>query len=167
MNINIFAELANLDTPARVFTFLGFEVDIPKQIVRVPEKRKEKIRNLAAEILSRPICEFNQLEKLRGKLCSLMLVCPLTRLFIRQITHHLTLAENLLQPEVMLTPELMDEITQWVVDPYFLTCEREFNRIGEVDLDFKPKQTTEDGVIEYHTGTVFILKSVLFAYFDF
>ena len=92
------------------------------------------------------------LEKLRGKLCSLMLICPLTRLFIRQLTHHLTLSEKLLQPEVMLTPELMSEIEEWIEDPYFLNCEREFNRIGEIDLDFRPRQTVTNGIIEYHTG---------------
>lgn len=132
--------------------FLGFEIDIPNQKVRVPEKRREKIVALANEILSQPICEFNQLEKLRGKLCSLMLICPLTRLYIRHLTHQLSLSEQLLQPEVMLTPFVMDEIRQWINDPYFLTCEREFNRIGEMDLDFHPRITTPSGVIEFHTG---------------
>ena len=94
------------------------------------------------------------MEKLRGKLCSLMLICPLTRLFIRQITHHLSLSEQLLQPEVMITPYLIDEINHWVLDPYFLTCEREFQRIGEIDLDFHPRQTLGNSVIEYHTGNI-------------
>ena len=127
-----------MDAPAEVFTFLGFEIDIPNREVRVPMKRKEKIRTQLAEILSHPMCDFNLLEKMRGKMCSLALVCPLTRLYIRQITHALALAESLVQPEVALTPELMDELNVWVQDPLFLESRRPFDRIGEIDLDFRP-----------------------------
>ena len=138
--------------PAEVFTFLGFEIDIPKQEVRVPEARKIKIRHQLEDILSKPMCEFNQLEKMRGRMCSLALVCPLTRLYIRQITYALSLAENLLQPEVPLTPDLMDELNVWKSDPLFLDSRRPFNKIGEIDLDFHPRITTPHGIIEYHSG---------------
>ena len=144
--------LANLDAPAEIFTFLGFEIDIPRREVRVPESRKNKIREQLKEILSHPICDFNLLEKMRGKMCSLALVCPLTRLYIRQITHALSLAESLVQPEVALTPELMDELNHWVQDPLFLDSCRPFEKIGEIDLDFRPVITTPQGIIEYHTG---------------
>ena len=131
---------------------MGFEIDIPKREVRVPESRKIKIREQLAEILSHPMCDFNLLEKMRGKMCSLALVCPLTRLYIRQITHALSLAESLVQPEVALTPELMEELHVWMDDPLFLDNRRPFDRIGEIDLDFRPVITTPQGVIEYHTG---------------
>ena len=98
------------------------------------------------------MCDFSALEKMRGKMCSLALVCPLTRLYIRQITYALSLAENLVQPEVALTPDLIDELNIWMSDPLFLDSSRPFNQIGEMDLDFRPKITTPHGVIEYHTG---------------
>ena len=93
------------------------------------------------------------LEKMRGKLCSLSIICPLTRLYIREITHLLCLAERLLQPEVIVTPGLIDELNVWLSDPLFLDSCRPFNRVGEIDLDFKPQITTPYGLIEYHTGT--------------
>ena len=131
---------------------MGFEIDIIKQEVRVPPERKEKIRNRLREIISKPICEFNALEKMRGKLCSLALICPLTRLYIREITHILSLAEKLLQPEVIITPDLIDELNVWLKDPLFLDTSRPFCQVGEIDLDFRPRITTPQGVIEYHTG---------------
>ena len=150
--------------PAEVFTFLGFEIDIPKQEVRVPEARKIKIRNQLQEILAHPVCEFSQLEKMRGRMCSLALVCPLTRLYIRHITHVLSLSEHLLQPEVLLTPDLMDELNVWLNDPLFLDSSRPFKKVGEIDLDFKPRLTTAEGVIEYHTGRVYFLNFIFYIY---
>ena len=85
---------ANLDRPASVFTYLGFEFDVPKQILRVPEARRDKIRTHIREILQHPICDFHELEKLRGRLCSLILVCPLTKLYIREITAVLTTSRS-------------------------------------------------------------------------
>ena len=143
---------STLQKPASVFSFLGFEFDIEKQKVSVPLKRKEKIRSNIREILKHPICNFAELEKLRGKFCSLALVCPLTRLNIRAITHVLTLHESLLQPEVLLTPSVIDELNTWLSDPFFLDAERPFNKIGEKDIIFRPRITLPQGVVEYHTG---------------
>ena len=68
---------------------------MPNQILRVPEKRKTKIRDQIARILLKPCCEFHDLEKLRGRLCSLIILCPLTRLYIREMTKALTLGISL------------------------------------------------------------------------
>ena len=138
--------------PSRLFTFLGFEVDLDQRKVRVPEKRKIKIRELLQKIISQPVCDFHELERLRGKLCSLNLICPLTRLYIRECNHLLGLSEGILQPDVMVTPELIDELTIWATDPFFLDCERAFDRVGEIDLEFRPKITQGSSIIEYHTG---------------
>ena len=143
---------STLQEPASIFSFLGFEFNIEKQHVSVPSKRKEKIRTSIREILKTPICDFSALEKLRGKFCSLALVCPLTRLNIRAITHALTLYEHILQPEVQLTPAIMSELETWLNDPFFLDAQRPFDKIGEKDIIFRPKLTTSDGLIEYHTG---------------
>ena len=82
---------ANLGNPKRVFTYLGFEFDVPRQVLRVPDSRREKIRAQIQEICSHPICDFHELEKLRGRLCSLLIICPLTRLYIREMTNVLVL----------------------------------------------------------------------------
>ena len=143
---------STLQDPTSIFSFLGFEFNIDRQEISVPEKRKIKIRSDIREILKHPICEFAALEKLRGKFCSLALVCPLTRLNIRSITHALRLHESLLQPEVLLTPAIMNELETWLNDPFFLESKRPFNKIGEKDIVFRPRFTVGAGVIEYHTG---------------
>ena len=143
---------STLNEPTSVFSFLGFEFNIEKQEISVPLKRKEKIRSDIRQLLSHPICEFSALEKLRGKFCSLALVCPLTRLNIRSITHALMLHEGLLQPEILLTPAIMSELETWLTDPFFLEARRPFNKIGEKDIVFRPRLTTPNGIVEYHTG---------------
>ena len=131
---------------------MGFEFNIDKQEISVPQKRKEKIRADIRQIMSHPICNFSALEKLRGKFCSLALVCPLTRLNIRAITHVLALNEHILQPELLLTPSVLAELETWLTDPFFLDARRPFNKVGEKDIVFRPRLTTPVGVIEYHTG---------------
>ena len=59
---------------------------------------------------------------------------------------------SLIQSEVLLTPYLIDEMTEWLENPFFLESERPFNRVGEHDIIFRPKITQPEGVIEYHTG---------------
>ena len=127
---------SSLQEPTSTFVFLGFEFDIEKQEVSVPEKRRRKIRDDIQRILQHPICEFSALEKLRGKLCSLALVCPLTRLNIRAMTHILRYNEEILQAEVLLTPAVMDELETWLHDPFFLQAKRPFSKIGEKDIIF-------------------------------
>ena len=143
---------STLQEPSAVFTFLGFEFNINRQEVSLPQKRKDKIRTDIQNLLQHPICNFSDLGKLRGKFCSLALICPLTRLFIRSITHLLRFNEEILQPEVLLTPEVLDELTTWLHDPFFLDARRPFNKIGESDIIFRPRTTTSEGIVEYHTG---------------
>ena len=143
---------STLQKPASIFSFLGFEFNIEAQRVSVPEKRKNKIRSDIKNLLRAPICNFSDLEKLRGKLCSLALVCPLTRLNIRAMTASLTLGEQLLQPDIQLTPAIIEELETWLYDPFFLEAERPFDKIGEKDIVFKPRTTVASGIIEYHTG---------------
>ena len=143
---------STLQNPTSIFTFLGFEFNVEAQEISVPASRKEKIRAAIQKILKEPVCEFSALEKLRGKFCSLALICPLTRLNIRAITHALKYNEYLMQPEVQLTPPIIDELYVWLQDPLFLDARRSFNKIGEKDIIFRPRNTLPEGVVEYHTG---------------
>lgn len=143
---------STLQEPASIFTFLGFQFDVDRQIISVPDKRKAKIRIEIERLLSHPICDFTNLERLRGKLCSLALVCPLTRMTIRSMTHVLSISEHLVQPEIQLTPPVLEELETWLNDPLFLDAQRPFDKIGETDIIFRPQITLPQGVVEYHTG---------------
>ena len=143
---------STLQEPASVFTFLGFQFDIERQVVSVPEKRKRKIRSDISQLLTHPVCDFADLEKLRGKLCSLALICPLTRMTIRSMTHLLSLSEHLVQPDIQLTPNVLAELETWLLDPLYLNAERPFNKIGETDIIFRPRTTLPCGTLEFHTG---------------
>ena len=98
---------ANLAAPSGQFRFLGFWFDCEKQQLSIPSERKDKIRNAIHDILSKPFCDFATLEKLRGMLCSVIEVCPLGCLYIREITASLVHGMEVLNPLIMLTPELI------------------------------------------------------------
>lgn len=63
---------ANVNEPVPVFRFLGFEFDCPKEIIRLPEKRKLKMKNVLQNVLYdekgevATIIDFDKLEKFRG-----------------------------------------------------------------------------------------------------
>ena len=66
-------------------------------LLSVKKSRKEKIRLQLTEVLSQLTVKFDDLEKLRGRLISISLVCPFSRLFIREMNRLLQLAEANLQ----------------------------------------------------------------------
>ena len=88
---------ANLREPAAEFDFLGFHFDCPKLLVSVKASRKEKIKKQLEDILQSPIVRFDDLEKLRGRLISISLICPFARLFIREMNRLLQISEKYLQ----------------------------------------------------------------------
>ena len=57
---------ANVKEPVPVFQYLGYEFDCPKLEIRLPAKRKVKMRNLLRDMLAKPRLEFQDLEKFRG-----------------------------------------------------------------------------------------------------
>ena len=69
---------ANVNKPVPVFRFLGFEFDCPKEIIRLPENRKTKMKNLLQTILYdqkgdiMATIEFDRLEKFRGMVVRLV-----------------------------------------------------------------------------------------------
>ena len=88
---------ANLKDPAPCFDFLGFHFDCPNLLLSVKASRKEKIRVQLQEILTSLVVKFDDLEKLRGRLVSISLVCPFSRLYIREMNRLLQIAESNLQ----------------------------------------------------------------------
>ena len=99
-------------------------------------------------MLTRPIVTFDDLERLRGRLVSISLVCPLARLYIREMNQALQYGEEALlvitlwknfsyfkfQYELQITPDLLEEIETWIKDPYFLESRRNFTEVHEQDI---------------------------------
>ena len=89
---------SHLNTARDVFVYLGIEFDVPAQKVRIPLVRKVKIRDLLTVLLADlDHIPFHSLEKLRGMLVSILLVCPLSALYIREMNRVLAAAEEQLQ----------------------------------------------------------------------
>ena len=96
------------------------------------------------------IVTFDDLEKLRGRLVSISLVCPLSRLYIREMNRLLQIGEEylhvklfqsqnfnlsfILKYELMITPDLVEELLTWLHDPYFLDSCRNFSEVHEKDI---------------------------------
>ena len=88
---------ANLREPAAEFDFLGFHFDCPNLLVSVKASRKEKIQAQIQNMFTSIIVCFDELEKLRGRLISISLICPFARLYIREMNRLLQVAEKYLQ----------------------------------------------------------------------
>ena len=80
-----------------MFDFLGFRFDCPRMELSIKPARKEKIHTQLTEILTACVTTFDELERLRGRLVSVALVCPLSRLYTREMTRVIQLAEAHLQ----------------------------------------------------------------------
>ena len=93
---------ANLETPAPVFDFLGFRFDCPKLELSVKPARREKILKQIQTIRNHLTVRFDDLESLRGRLVSIALVCPFSRLYTREMNRLLQIAEAHLQVRVTI-----------------------------------------------------------------
>ena len=74
------------------------------------------------------------MEKLRGKLVSVMLVCPLARLYIREMNAHLAAAEAQLHTSIKGSVELGVELHHWRNNPHMLDHENDMHRHNEIDI---------------------------------
>ena len=87
----------NLEAPAPVFDFLGFRFNCPDLELSVKPGRREKIKNQLQTIQKQLTVSFDELERLRGRLVSIALVCPFSRLYTREMNRVLQVAEAHLQ----------------------------------------------------------------------
>ena len=103
---------------------------------------------------------FHTLEKLRGKLVSVLLVCPLARLYIREMNAHLAEAEKQLQTSIKGSVELGVELHHWRNNKHMLDHENNMHRHQEIDII----PVTGKISAEYMTGTslfIFVIKKFL------
>ena len=71
--------------PTKRMDFLGFILDTRKCSIEVPKEKYEKAKlQIQAWLKSKKHFDIHDLEKIRGKLASWMIVVPLMRLFIRE-----------------------------------------------------------------------------------
>ena len=73
-------------THAHKIEFLGYGLNTIKGTIRIPPKKFEKFKIEAAAIRRMKTCDYKLIEKLRGKMCSFVLVSENMRLHIRRIT---------------------------------------------------------------------------------
>ena len=140
---------SNLTEKQTQFVYLGIEFDLPREKIRVPEKRKVKIKDLLNDLLSNlDSIPFHSLERLRGKLISILIVCPLAKLYIREMNRVLAEHEAQLSEVIQCDLALEMELRQWHQNPIMLDHENDLHRHGEIDLI--PKEGLIDG--EYMTG---------------
>ena len=90
---------------------------------------------------------------------SLLLICPLVLLYIREMTNRLTIAESKLESTIPMDADLLTELREWEDNPVFLNSERKFQDKGETDIIF---DTTNEEHQEYMTGECVFY---LFSYF--
>jgi len=86
-----------------------------------------------------------------------MLVCPLARLYIREMNAHLAIAEEQLHTSIKGSVELGVELHHWRNNPHMLDHENDMHRHSEIDI------IPESGKIsaEYMTGKRTVRTSIL------
>ena len=93
--------------------FLGFEINTEKQTVKIPEAKWNKLQTNIQLILDTKKVNFKHLEKLRGYMCSFMIVVHNMRLYIRRVTETLVEMEKEDLIETSLTERLKSELEVW------------------------------------------------------
>ena len=56
--------------------------------------------------------------------------------------------------ELMITPDLIVELTTWLDDPYFINSRRQFNAVHEKTLELVYDNFVPENHLEFHTGNV-------------
>ena len=151
---------ANVKEPVPIFVYLGYEFDCPKLEIRLPEKRKLKMRTLLGSMLNQKVVPFHDLEKFRGMairydlafqfiikfVFSLSFICPLALLYIREMTRLLVSASEQLVPDIELDDEIRAELKSWDDETFLINSVRQFGQIQEKDvvmtsmIDYRPFQ---------------------------
>ena len=59
----------------------------------------------------------------------------------------------------MITPDLVEELTIWLHDPFFLENVRPFNRVHKQNIRFEYDPFLHENRLEFHTGMPYLLQS--------
>ena len=72
--------------PSNIITFLGFIIDTVLMMVRIPEEKLQKLRNLLQPLLYKKKVSLKDLESLTGLMAYCSRAIPSSRAFIRRFT---------------------------------------------------------------------------------
>lgn len=99
-------------TPTCRIMFLGLLTDTLTCSFRVPQEKRDKLRELRNTILQGSTTTIQTLQRFQGKCVSLMLAVPAAKLYIREMSAAIAAAakESL---EVAITQPLRDELQHW------------------------------------------------------
>ena len=68
------------------------------------------------------------------------------------VHHHFYLHSILFKYDVMITPDLVEELLTWKNDPFFIDNVRAFSRIHEQDIRLEYDPFLHENRLEFHTG---------------
>ena len=120
--------------PTRRIEFLGFILDTNLCTIEIPTGKWEKFCEEARKILESKKVKTKDLEKLRGKMASFTLVALNMRLYIRRITHAITVAKK--DEWISLNQDIRDEIKTWI-EAKFIAKKRKWLKDGVIPMTTK------------------------------
>jgi hypothetical protein len=94
-------------------TFLGFDICTKTETVSIPKDKLEKSQVELENVINSEKIHFKKLEKLRGKMCSFLLVIRNMRLYIRNITEELKKCDNTGSLIIENNDRLKSELNIW------------------------------------------------------
>ena len=98
---------------SRQINFLGFDICTETETISIPEGKWEKFQKEIEIIMKSTTFETKELERLRGKMCSFLLVIRNMRLYIRRITEKLVEAEKSNNKYSKMDDRLLSELKIW------------------------------------------------------
>ena len=116
--------------PSKEIQFLGFVLNTAKQTIRIPEDKWEKFCAEALKIINSRQVPYKDLEKIRGRMCSFMIVCQNMRLYIRRITEVLCEADLKGARTINVDNRIVKELKTWLNLKY-ITTERKWLKKGQ------------------------------------
>ena len=98
---------------SRQINFLGFDICTESETISIPIEKWKNFQSELEDIKKSHRIEAKQLEKIRGKMCSFLLVITNMRLYIRRCTEKLVEAESNCDKYITVCPHLKEELEIW------------------------------------------------------
>ena len=98
---------------SRKIEFLGFDINTENETIAIPEKKWNTFQEDIRKMCKEKAIFYKDLEKIRGQMCSFILVISNMQLYIRNITKALMKAEENDSPYIVMTNDLKEELKVW------------------------------------------------------
>ena len=100
---------------APVRPFLGFELDCQARCFRIPAKKQTRYLSFLDEVCSANEVSYKILERLVGRLLSLWVIVPFTKLWVDHLLRALKLAQSCRSVMIPFTSAMRAELSDWRV----------------------------------------------------